>query len=73
MTHFPFVESDPEYSRWQLVEDPITLEEFNSGPHLSPAFFEHGLELVDDIPTPMVVEDSAILRIKSWEVIRYKV
>ena len=40
LTHIPYVESDPGYSRWQLVEDPISLEEFNSRPHLSPAFFQ---------------------------------
>ena len=55
------------------MDDPISLTEFNSRPHLSPAFFQHGLELVDDIPTPYTVEDSAVLRINSWEVIRYKV
>ena len=53
---------------------PITLDEFNLKPHLSPAFFELGLQIVGDVPaTPWFVQDQGVLRIKAWDVIRYKV
>ena len=72
-SHFPNLENDPDYQQWQLLEEPITLEQFNSSPHLSPMFFDLGLELVDNIPTPWVVQNSGVIRIKSWDVIQYKV
>ena len=72
-SHFPNMENDPDYSRWQLIEDPITLEHFNCSPHLSSSFFDLCLELVDDIPTPWVLQDSGVLRIKALDAIRYKV
>ena len=72
-THFPVLETEPSYNRWQLVERPITLDQFNANPHLSPMFFELGLEIVESILTPWVVQDSAVLRIQGLDVIRYKV
>ena len=72
-SHFPTIENGEDYTRWQLRENPISLEQFNSLPHLSPMFFELGLELVDDIPTPWVLQDGGILKIKAWEPIQYKV
>ena len=72
-SHFPSIENGEDYTRWQLRENPISLEQFNSLPHLSPMFFELGLELVDDIPTPWVLQDGGILKIKAWEPIQYKV
>ena len=69
-----FLQGEPDYDRWQLVTDPITLEEFNMKPHLSPAFFELGMEVVGEMPnTPWIVQDQGVLRIKAWDVIRYKV
>ena len=67
------MENDPDYSRWQLLEDPITLEQFNCSPHLSSSFFDLGLDLDDDIPTPWIVQDSGVIQIKAWDAIRYKV
>ena len=55
-SHFPNLENEPDYQKWQLLEETITLEQFNSSPHLSPIFFDLGLELVDNIPTPWVVQ-----------------
>ena len=56
------------------MAEPITLEEFNLKPHLSPAFFELGMEMVGEVPTtPWIVQDQGVLRIKAWDVIRYKV
>ena len=68
------LQGEDDYDRWQLLPRPITLDEFNVKPHLSPAFFELGMELVGEIPTtPWEVQDQAVLMIKAWEVIRYKV
>ncbi|BFY97405.1 hypothetical protein BsWGS_00445 [Bradybaena similaris] len=39
-THFP------DDSQWQLLERPITLQEFESMPHMKPQFFKYGLEFV---------------------------
>lgn len=38
--HFPYDQ------RWQLLERPITLEEFEKKPHIKPEFFTYGLEFV---------------------------
>ena len=68
------LQGEEDYDRWQLLPRPITLDEFNVKPHLSPAFFELGMELVGEIPTtPWEVQDQAVLKVKAWEVIRYKV
>ena len=67
-------QGEPDYDRWQLVSKPITLEQFNLKPHLSPAFFELGMEMVGEVPsTPWIVQDQGVLKIKAWDVIRYKV
>ena len=67
-------QGEADYDRWQLVAKPITLDEFNLKPHLSPAFFELGMQIVGDVPaTPWFVQDQGVLRIKAWDVIRYKV
>ena len=39
-THFP---DDP---KWQLLERPVTLPEFEKMPHMKPQFFKYGLEFV---------------------------
>lgn len=41
-THFP---EDPN---WQLLERPVSLEEFENMPHMKPQFFKFGLELVSN-------------------------
>ena len=72
-THF-VPQGEPDYDRWQLVSKPITLQQFNLKPHLSPAFFELGMEIVGEVPsTPWIVQDQGVLKIKAWDVIRYKV
>ena len=72
-SHFPSIENGEDCEKWQLIDNPISLDEFNSLPHLSSMFFELGLELVGEVPTPWVVQDGGVLRIKAWEAIQYKV
>ena len=74
-SHFPFTsEEENDYSRWQLLDCPIDLAQFNAKPHLSSMFFNFGLELVDPVPsTPWLIQDSSTMKIQSTQVIRYKV
>lgn len=48
ITHFP------EDSRWQLLENPITLEEFNNSKFINPIWFQSGFS---DVPS--LKEDSS--------------
>lgn len=36
----------PNDKQWQLLERPITLDEFENMPHIKPEFFTYGLEIV---------------------------
>ena len=40
-----FIQVEANYSRWQLMDKPISLGMFNILPHLTPAFFEYSLRL----------------------------
>ena len=72
-THFPHCEDDLNYHKWQLREDPISLDTFLSQPYLSPSFFELSLELATNIKTVWTIHDSGVLKIKSAEPMLYKV
>ena len=50
----------PDAPEWQLVEEPITEEEFRRRPFLRPAFFEHGLELVTPLERVTRVETGSL-------------
>ncbi|XP_029644723.1 uncharacterized protein LOC115218879 [Octopus sinensis] len=41
-THFP---DDP---KWQLLEQPVSLEEFENQPHMKPQFFKYELEFISN-------------------------
>ena len=38
-----YFQVEADYSRWQLMDKPISLGKFNALPHLTPAFFEYSL------------------------------
>ena len=71
-THFPHDKSDPQYFRWQLLLPPLSQDQFVSAPHLSSHFFHNGLELETEVRAPWLVQDSALLRLGGWEVMRYR-
>lgn len=71
-THFPHDKSDPQYFRWQLLLPPLSQDQFVSAPHLSSHFFHNGLELETEVRAPWLVQDSAVLRLGGWEVMRYR-
>ena len=72
-SHLPWKEDEDDYEKWQLLEDPISLDQFNASPHFSSTFFDFNLELLDIIPSPWIINESGVIRIKSWETFRYKV
>jgi len=71
-THFPYNEAEKNYEKWQLVATSVTLDSFNSMPLLNSMFFEHSLKLSSDLEMPILAQDSVDVKIKAWEVIRYK-
>lgn len=44
--HHFICEHFPENDQWQLLDRPVTLEEFENMPHTKPEFFKYGLEFV---------------------------
>ena len=71
-THFPHNEAEKNYEKWQLLATPVTLDKFNSMPLLNSMFFEYALKLSSDLQMPILAQDSVDVKIKAWEVIRYK-
>ena len=71
-THFPYDEAEKNYSKWQLLNQPVTLDKFNTMPLLTSMFFEYAMKLSSDQEMPIIVNESVDIKIKAWEVIRYK-
>lgn len=71
-THFPYDEAESNYSKWQLLDQPISLETFNIMPLLNSMFFEYSLKISKDLPLPLVTQEHVDIKIWAFEVIRYK-
>ncbi|KAH7969598.1 uncharacterized protein LOC119383635 isoform X2 [Rhipicephalus sanguineus] len=71
-THFPYDEMEKNYSRWQLLDKPLTLEEFNSLPKVTPHFFQLNMRLRTRPQNPITFKVRTELRIASHEPMRYK-
>ncbi|XP_065291935.1 uncharacterized protein [Dermacentor albipictus] len=71
-THFPYDEMEKNYSRWQLLEKHLTLDEFNSLPKVTPHFFHLNMRLRTRPQNPIVFKVRTELRIASHEPMRYK-
>lgn len=56
-THFPV---DP---KWQLLERPLTAEEFVQLPHLRGGFFRHGLQLVHPTEKVTQADDQLVVQL----------
>ncbi len=57
-THFP----DDE--RWQLLDEPLSFEEFKTLPEITPGFFQYGLELVGShVRATTVTESTYSIRV----------
>lgn len=60
------------FSRWQLLDKPIRLEEFNSFPKVNENFFEYNLSIRSRIHNPLEFRISTEIKIGSHEAMRYK-
>ncbi|XP_077520410.1 uncharacterized protein LOC144130354 [Amblyomma americanum] len=71
-THFPCDEMEKNYSRWQLLDKPLTLNEFNSLPKVTPHFFQLNMRLRTRPQNPIMFRVRTELRLASHEPMRYK-
>lgn len=55
----------PEDPKWQLIEEPLSLQQFESQPELKPRFFEAGLELIEPLNGRLEVQGEAFFRVRS--------
>ncbi|XP_064480906.1 kyphoscoliosis peptidase-like [Ornithodoros turicata] len=71
-THFPYDETEKNYSRWQLLDKPVSLDEYNSLPKVSPQFFQFNMRIRSKPQNPIVFRVRTELRLASHEPMRYK-
>ncbi|XP_042874319.1 kyphoscoliosis peptidase-like isoform X1 [Penaeus japonicus] len=71
-THFPYDQHELNYNRWQLLEAPISLEDFNALPKVMPGFWEVGLRLNKPMHCPVVFRQQTEVKISASTLIRYK-
>lgn len=71
-SHYPWNETDSSYNRWQLLDHPITLDEFNEMPKVTPYFFQLSLQIRSRPQNPIVFRVQTEVKIGSHEAIRYK-
>ncbi|CAL1281978.1 unnamed protein product [Larinioides sclopetarius] len=71
-THFPYSEMESNYSRWQLLDKPLKLDEFNALPKVTPFFFEYNLRIRSRPQNPVVFRFQTELKITAHKPTRYK-
>nr|XP_046918063.1 uncharacterized protein LOC124498365 [Dermatophagoides farinae] len=71
-THFPYSDVEENYERWQLLDKPIKLDEFNAQPKVMEHFFEYNLSIRSRIHNPLEFRISTEVKIGSHEAMRYK-
>ena len=73
-THFPHsnLKSESDYSKWQLVSNPISLAKFNSKPVLGSEFFTLGCTLLPKLTLPLESEHIIEFAIQAPELLSYK-
>ena len=66
-------QSEENYDRWQLLKEPVSLENFLVQPLLTGLFFDYALRLEPELTHPIVVhEKKATLNVWAWEPVRYR-
>lgn len=60
------------FHRWQLVDKPVKLEEFNSLPKVTEYFFDYNLSLRSRMENPLEFRISTEIKLGSHEAMRYK-
>ncbi|XP_063880201.1 kyphoscoliosis peptidase-like isoform X2 [Scylla paramamosain] len=71
-THLPYDTHEHNYDRWQLLEEPLNLEEFNALPKVLPEFWSCGLRLHRPLHNPVVVRNQIEVTLMAPTLIRYK-
>ncbi|GFY08346.1 kyphoscoliosis peptidase [Trichonephila clavipes] len=57
-THYPYDEMENNYSRWQLLDVIVSLEEFNALPKVTPYFFDYNMKIRSRPQNPVVFKGS---------------
>ena len=71
-SHYPFDQNEANYHRWQLLDKPLTLQEFNDLPKVTPSFFDFNLKIRSKVSSPITFKIQSEIKIASHEAMRYK-
>ncbi|XP_076313648.1 kyphoscoliosis peptidase-like [Tachypleus tridentatus] len=71
-SHFPHSEMENNYSRWQLLDKPITLEQFNTLPKVTPFFLQYNLKIRSCVQNPIFCKVQTEIKLGAHEPVRYK-
>ncbi|XP_035207249.1 kyphoscoliosis peptidase-like isoform X2 [Stegodyphus dumicola] len=71
-THYPYDEMENNYSRWQLLEVTVSLEEFNALPKVTPYFFDYNMKIRSRPQNPVVFKVHKEVKIAAHEPMRWK-
>lgn len=71
-SHFPFDPNEANYHRWQLLDKPFTLQEFNDLPKVTPGFFDFNLKIRSKVSSPITFKIQSEIKVASHEAMRYK-
>ncbi len=58
--------------RWQLLDKPLTIDEFNCLPKVAPYFFDLNLKIRTKPQNPVIFRISTKIKIGAHEAMRYK-
>ena len=66
-------QGEDNYERWQLLKEPVSLENFLVQPLLTGNFFDYSLRLEPELTHPIIVhEKKTTINIWAWEPVRYR-
>ncbi|GIY75262.1 hillarin [Caerostris darwini] len=71
-THYPYDEMENNYSRWQLLDVIVSLEEFNALPKVTPYFFDYNMKIRSRPQNPVVFKVHKEVKISAHEPMRWK-
>lgn len=60
------------FSRWQLLDKPLSIEQFNAMPKVTESFFEYNLSIRSKMQSPLQFRISTEIKCGSHEAMRYK-
>ncbi|KAG8201330.1 hypothetical protein JTE90_016807 [Oedothorax gibbosus] len=71
-THYPYDEMENNYSRWQLLDVQVSLEEFNALPKVTPYFFDYNMKIRSRPQNPVIFKVHKEVKIAAHEPMRWK-